>query len=558
MKRVLFVMMAVVLIGGLLIIGCSQPSPTQAPSPAAAPVQSSAAPAVTAAKPAVSPGAPGTSAAPATSAAPTASSSQPTAGGTLKLLTDGSVVRLGYPPLMGSAYELQLVQPAVETLIGLDDKGIPIPNLAESWEVTPDKKAYIIKLKKGVKFHDGTDFNAQAVKFDLEDYKANKMADLAQVSSIDMVDDYTVRLNLTAFDSTIPASFASYAGLMISANALKTNGKDWSVANPVGTGPFKFVSWNRDVSLKYAKFDGYWQKGKPYLDGIDITFIADPTTASAALQKGEGNLWTTQAVKEASDLKNTGKFTVSALPSVVTSVSYDSANADSPLAKLKVRQAVGYAIDWDTIAKTYGYGLFKTINQMAAPGTWGYNPNITGTPYDPVKAKQLMAEAGYPNGFKTKIIALISGMVVPMFTAIQGYVKPIGIDAQLETNQMAAYLQYMTQGWSNAMIFHSIGVGPGTDTPMQILKRHSKGVYMSSVDLNDQIRSKLVQATQEADFAKKQALTQEAMKNIIDDQALVSSGVLQVTICVSYPQVKDTKLNQTSSLWTPANAWLSK
>ena len=131
-------------------------------------------------------------------------------------------------------------------------------------------KVITLTLRRGVKFHDGTDFNAEAAKWNLDQAISTKQFGSVLIDSVDVVDPYTIRINLKQRDNTLLGMLGfSYIGMMISPTAFKTKGEDWVIANPVGTGPFRFASWQKDVKIAFRKFEGYWQKGKPYLDGIE-------------------------------------------------------------------------------------------------------------------------------------------------------------------------------------------------------------------------------------------------------------------------------------------------
>ena len=149
------------------------------------------------------------------------------------------------------------------------------------------EKTIVISLTKGIKFHDGTDFNAEAVKWNIDQHLAVKGPGTEMLKSVDVLDAYTVRLNLLEWDNRVTSNLAAQLGMIISPTACKKNGKEWAAKHPVGTGPFEFVSWQKDVRTTYKKFPGYWQKGKPYLDRIEWNIIGETFTREAALRGGE-------------------------------------------------------------------------------------------------------------------------------------------------------------------------------------------------------------------------------------------------------------------------------
>ena len=219
--------------------------------------------------------------------------------------------------------------------------------------------------------------------------------------------------------------------MMVSPTSLKTLGND-AMTHPVGTGPFSFVSYQPDTSIKFQKFDGYWQKGKPYLDGIEFDFIADPVTALASFEAGEAQAIENLGPKDVSDLIATGKYNVTLSPAYVAALAGDSAHSDSPYANISVRRAISYAIDNQAIAKTLGFGLIPSTNQLQPPDGLAYNPKVVGYPYNPDKAKQLLSEAGYPNGLQTKITFTSGATNQDLFTAVQSYLQAVGIKATLD------------------------------------------------------------------------------------------------------------------------------
>jgi peptide/nickel transport system substrate-binding protein len=163
-----------------------------------------------------------------------------------------------------------------------------VPWLADNWKIDAVARTITITLKQGIMFQDNTPFNAEAVKWNLDRFFAAKRAELPAGSKADVVDNYTVKLTLPEWNNTAIIGMAYFAGPMISPAAWQKsadNDKDrdaWVVTHPVGTGPFIFDSWQKTVKQIYKKNPNYWQKGKPYLDGIEWIFFADPTVMEAA------------------------------------------------------------------------------------------------------------------------------------------------------------------------------------------------------------------------------------------------------------------------------------
>jgi len=383
---------------------------------------------------------------------------QPQYGGVLKIAeATGPTTPFGYPP-DGVGEASVSGKPAIEPLLRQHYDGRIEPWLAADWKIASDKKSITFTLKKGIKFHDGTDFNAEAVKFNLEGVKAAGRPGTKDWSSIDVVDDYTLRVTLAQYSNIALTRFSGGGGAMISPTAFKTKGKAWANWNPVGTGPFQFVSFERDVTTKYKKFNDYWQKGKPYLDGVELLYIKDPMTQSAAMRAGEAHVLNTNNGKMMADLKAMGLGFITYADGTVVLIP-DSTNADSPLSNKKVREAIEYAIDKEAIAKAKSYGFWVPAYQLPCPGTMAYIKNFQGRHYDPAKAKQLLTEAGYPNGFKTKIIP---HFVIDrdIMVSIQAYLAKVGITVDLDFVDMGKYNDLRRKGWNNGFLCQPFGMYP--------------------------------------------------------------------------------------------------
>jgi len=263
-------------------------------------------------------------------------------------------------------------------LYGFDKDMKMIPVLAESHEVTKDGLVYTFKLRKGVKFHDGTEFKADAVKANFDrvtnpDNKLKRYSLYNNIAKTEVVDDYTARVTLKTPFSAFVNQIAHPSGVMISPTALQKYGKDIAF-NPVGTGPFKFVEWKQTDYLKVAKFDGYWKKGLPKVDTITWKPVIDNNSRSAVMQTGEAHFTFPVPYEQVDTLKAKADLEVVAAPSIVHR--YMSMNMlQKPFDNPKVRQAINYAINKEALAKV-AFNGYAFPAEGATPGGVEYHVNL--------------------------------------------------------------------------------------------------------------------------------------------------------------------------------------
>jgi peptide/nickel transport system substrate-binding protein len=488
-----------------------------------------------------------------------AAEQKPRYGGTMRMsdVLDGTSI--GYPPKIVRLFANRQVAPAIETLLRTDKTGKPVPWLATAFKENAAAKTITLTLRKGVKFHDNTDFNAEAVKWNLEQHMAAKSQGTEKLQSVDVVNDYTVRISLSQWDSSVTNNLSQTLGMVISPAAVKKNGVDWAASHPTGTGPFLFVGWEKDTRTVYKKFPGYWQKGKPYLDEIVWTPVADSLVRVLSLRKGELDLILSVGPKDLADLEKEG-FIVKRqfIGSGATSLVPDSANPKSPFADIRVRQAAQYAIDAAAIVKEVFHGEWEVANQWIYKGHWGYNPSIAGYPYNPAKAKQLLAEAGYPNGFKTKLTFRTSAEWDQTFAAVQGYLKAVGIDAELDPVQTGRYDQIAFQGgkWDGLLCD---AVSPNPDLTAALAQNYSGGgKYFTQMLVPDDYAQAIQKAITATDFKTKQKWTREALKLMVDKYRLQIILLARRDFAVSRPGLHNHGIAETptNGQWTPEDAWV--
>jgi peptide/nickel transport system substrate-binding protein len=351
---------------------------------------------------------------------------QPQLGGIYKVLIRSRNNAFGYPPrIAGSGRDY--APPFFDRLFSVGDDGKYKPGLALSWDTSKDGKTMTFKLRQGVTFHDGTPFNAQAVKANLDDLIPPKANILSGITSIDVVDEYTVKLNLSEYNNIINYHFAANpATWMYSPEALKKNGAEWATTHPVGTGPFMLKEFVPNTSLTLVKNPNYWQKGLPYLDGIEISMIPDIMTMALTLKAGQANaIYDPQGAAAQLD----AGYPLQKVPAggSFTGINFDIKNSEI-FSKRQVREAIEYAIDKEAICDGPGIGglLNYPLYQLLGAHSPDYNKACPPRKYDPAKAKKLLAQAGYPNGFSFKLFA-VDTTWKDGWVAVQSYLDKVGI-----------------------------------------------------------------------------------------------------------------------------------
>jgi ABC-type transport system substrate-binding protein len=355
-------------------------------------------------------------------------------GGTLRIAAPSPGANIGWPAsLTGGG---TVAQAYYETLLRSDQNGNLYGWLAQSYKIADDKKSITFTIRKGVKFTDGSDLTADVVKWNLDQYKQTQ----PKWASVQVVDPNTVRVNFTSWDNSLPAAFGDSqpSFFMVSEAAYDKVGKVGLTSQPVGTGPFTVASFVMDSSMKLVKNPNYWgtdpktHQKLPYLDEVDYTFTADAASTLMMAKTGEVDMVLhTLTGQQLTDYKNLGwrvNFTSNSNDVLVP----DSNHPDSPWSKLEVREAAEYAIDRVTIAKMFGSGWLKAPTQIPPESTSAYQTNYPlARNYDPAKAKQLLTQAGYPNGFKSTLIVWQGGNH-DIAALEQSYLSKVGIQVDVQ------------------------------------------------------------------------------------------------------------------------------
>lgn len=334
-----------------------------------------------------------------------------------------------------------------DTLVKYDEKYQPQPYLAEKIDISPDSTQFTFTMRQGVKFHDGTDVDAEAVKFSMERIRNDKASprnsDTTTITAIDVLDKNTVRVTLSEPNAPFLSTLTGGIGYVVSPTAVKAMGDEQFGLKPVGSGPFKFGEWRNDVSVRLDKFEGYWKQGSdgkalPYLDKIEYRIITEPGNRLTALQTGDVDIFAPNVFPRDADLAIIKKDTTLQYmegPGLGWGGMWLTINKP-PFDNKALRQAVAFAIDRDEINKTIYEGT-RTIahGPIPVPMAWAVDLNYKpyGTKADPEKAKAKLTEGGKPAGFEFEYW-IIAGDEIAQRTAelIQSQLAKVGIKMNIQ------------------------------------------------------------------------------------------------------------------------------
>jgi peptide/nickel transport system substrate-binding protein len=350
-----------------------------------------------------------------------------------------------------------------EDLTKIDQLTPPlVGRLAESWQLSDDKLTRTFKLRQGVKFQDGTDFNAKAALWNLQrmwDKKASHYYDRANsycsyvvdvIKDAQVVDDYTLKIMFTTpfaeWERMAVQSFGE--PLMISPTQAEKTGNQNFAQHPIGTGPYKLVENVPNDHITVERFDQYWG-AKPNLDRLIFRQLDDPSTRVATLRKGEADFILAPPPDSVGALQREG-FVI--LASRAPHIWYFAFNLKDPIVgkDKRIRQAMIMGVDRERMCRELLKNTATPAFSMLSPATLAYDPSYKPFPYNPEAAKKLLTEAGYPRGFETTLETSTagSGQMIPvsMIEWIQRDLKKIGINAKIKTYEWVAYIGMLFKG----------------------------------------------------------------------------------------------------------------
>lgn len=424
-RRLFAVLSALVLVAMVLVSCGPKATPTTAPQPTKAPTQ-----------------APAPTTAPAT---PTPVPTQPPTptvkrGGTLKWARNAIPENFDMAWTEANA-DVWIMVNVFEPLVRVDRTGTKIePALAESWTVSDDGLTYTFKMRPGLKFHDGTDVTTEDVVYSL--LRARDTGpwnwSLANVETVEAVDNSTVRLKLKEKSADFLAGLALFSNGIFPKKAFEAAGSpEEFFKKPIGTGPFMVADWVVGEYMVLKKNPYYWEMGVdgkplPYLDEIRLTQVAEDSTRVLQVQSGEIDATDAIPFSQVASLKNDPNAVLTLWPSTQTYYIFLN-HTKPPFDDVKVRQALNYAIDRQALLDVVLHGNGEVAKSFMPKASPCWNPNLEGFPYNLEKAKQLIAESKYPNGYKGVKLEVPSGRVIgrDQATVLKEMWAKIGIEVEV-------------------------------------------------------------------------------------------------------------------------------
>ena len=412
------------------------------------------------------------------------------------------------------------------------------PGLAKAWH-NPDPKTLVLSLQGGVVFHDGTPFDAAAAKFNLEraltDQRSNIKADLSSVASVEATGPAEVTLHLNQPDSALPLILSDRAGMMVSPKAATALGAGLDRA-PVGTGPWKFVSWSDGNSMSVTRNTQYWRKGLPYLDGIEFRFIPDTNTGLRSVISGENDLAYNLSARQRPVINRERSLQSVEGPTVSVEMFYFNIGRP-PLDDVRVRQAINYAIDRNVLNQVTQLNIAEVATTSLPKEHWAHAAALdVAYPFDRAKARQLLAEAGHPDGLTLKLLSWSDQNAQQRQEVLAEQLRQVGIRLETQIGTIAE-----TAGWfygpdKRGDLFLS-GWSGRPDPSLTLALLFGKGSYYNAGHVEPDGFADALAKTRLGTNDDERKAAFEAAQRIVADQALFGPTLFDPGIGVATKKV---------------------
>jgi len=395
-----------------------------------------------------------------------------------------------------------------------------VPQLATSYEWAADNRSVVLKLRAGVKFHDGEPFNAEAVRFNIERHLTTqgsfRKSEIGDIKSVDVVNDTTVRLNLGQPLVPLLAALTDRAGMMISPKAAKELGDKFGT-RPVCAGPFKFVERVAQGKIVFQRFADYWYKANVHFDRVEFVPITDSTARLASLRSGDLQMIERVSPTDLAQIRSDSKLKVVGVPELgfqVIRLNVANGPKSKALSDVRVRQAIDAAIDREALVKSVFNDEYIAGNQFVSPSSVYYNKALPVKPRDVARAKALLKQAGQPNPTFTLILPPERDRQEAA-QVIQAMLAEAGIAMQLQSQENVTMLESGKRGDFEAYFTFWSG---RPDPDGNIFTHYTcKGAQNDSHYCNQDFDALVIKARQVADPAQRKQLYDKATELLLRD-----------------------------------------
>ena len=438
--------------------------------------------------------------------------------------TEPLTLRLGVvslPPALGNPYRgtgfptIYTYRAMFEGLTHLTAEGEVIPRLATSWQRTDDL-TWQFDLRQGVVFHNGEPFTADAVVFAVDYLTSDEgrvesvARDLGVLAGAEVVDDYTVLIRSDTPAPLLPALMESL--LIVEPGQWTRLDREGFALEPVGTGPFKLAEWKEANARLVAHTEGWRQ---PKVDALEILALPDASTRVQAILSERADVVISMSLDDIKAIEaSVGQGHISNNASVLgISIIFPQLPPDHPLQDVRVRQALNYAVNKEAYIEAFFGGYAQPASQPTIAGVFGYNESLAPYPYDPDRARALLAEAGYPDGFTFTAEVTIGGgaSLAPSYQRVAADLLKVGVVMTLQTIPVQQLIRGIQEGdWRGEAFGMNFGA-ERTGDALRPLRLHSC-INRSPWFCNETVDEMISAALQESDLEKRRLLTEDIMR----------------------------------------------
>lgn len=456
------------------------------------------------------------------------------------------------------AQESAIIQLVLESLVRFDNDLILQPCLATSWETPDDCKTWIFHLREGVRFHDGTPFNAEAVKFHFDrildpETGATRRKLIEDVTEIEVLDEFTVAFRLNSPNCILPERLSNTFACIVSPTALLDRGAEEFGRRPAGTGPFMVEDWNQaTMVIRMKRNPDYWLPDAIKFENLELRQVMENTTRLILLEQGVLDV-ADISYPHVNVVRESEEITLQTAPQL--SIRYIGFNTQNPpFDDVRVRRAANYAINKQDMVEYVFFGVGSPAVGPFPDVLPAYNPEMTVYEYNPEKARQLLAEAGYPNGFECTMWSYESGLYRSTADACVNYLREIGIEVTLKVFDNAVYWnkfdEYLTvkgeqyptkEGVYDLYVGGWVG-GPTAHGYIEPLFQ-SYSYNNASFYINDQVDGLLAKFKNLPQEEDRNTVYREAQKIIVDEAPWIFAFHGQLNVGVRN-HVKNFRVNQ--------------